>query len=176
MIQEKYRIRPAGVQDKEKIRNLFVQTEANRKNLINSGHVQPAYIEDFVNKVIEQGNMILVENSRNEMELFGEIHCYNTRSAKDENSMKEMIFFSRMENDEIDRETEIVGWLYNEIEKKYKDVFSVEVNTPVKSLHSAEQFLKKGIKIEGNYKARVQNPGHSQNAVLPLSWINPSFN
>lgn len=175
-MKTKYKIRYAKSDDRQKIQQLFIASVANQKNLFNPEMVNPIFVEDFVNKVIDQGNMIVVENLNNELELIGEIHYYNTSVTNGDHYMKEIIFLSRMEGNNDQRETELVEWLYGEIENKHRDVFSVMLNTPVKSMETVKHFVEKGIQIIGNFTGRLSGANHKSITMLPLSWINPSFN
>lgn len=175
-MKTKYRIRAAQPKDRQKIQQLYVASVANKKNIFNPSLVNPLFIDDFVNKVIEQGNMIVVENLNNELELIGEVHYYNTSVSDSEEYMKEIIFSSRVSVENDFSETELIDWLYGEIEKKHQDVFSVVISTPVKNPDSVKKFRRKGIKVNGNYHGRLNMMGNQSQTLLPLSWINPSFN
>ena len=175
-MRSKYRIRQAKPEDKTKIKQLFIQSVLNDKKLLNPENIAPSFINEFVDKVIEQGNMIVVENNNQELELIGEVHYYNTQVTKTEKYLKEINFLSRLEVDNNERETELIEWLYGEIEQNHKDVFIVAISTPVQSITTISHYLQKGIKIGEKYHSRIKNQHQGQRTVLPLSWLNPSFN
>ncbi len=175
MNKKKYKFRTATKDDRDKVQHLFIHSIANEKNIFNPDMVSPAFVDDFVNKIIEQGNMIIVEDATENVELIGEVHYYNTATTKEEKHLKELVFFSRPESDN-EEETAIVEWLYGEIERKHSDVFSVNLSTPVSKPSSVALFMKKGINIEGNYHGRLSKINGKRKLMLPLKWINPSFN
>jgi hypothetical protein len=175
-MKHKFRIRLAQQDDKQKVAELFILSIANKKNLFNTSLVQSSYVNEFVNKTIDRGDMILVENHNNELELIGEIHYYNTDVNSDDRSFRELSFFSRIERKKDEFDTDLIEWLFSEIENKHKDVFSVEITAHVSCSTSMEQYLKKGISAEGNYQGRLKNQNSNYKTLIPLSWINPSFN
>jgi hypothetical protein len=170
-----YKFRTATKDDREKVQQLFIHSVANEKNIFSPEMVKATFIDDFVNKIIDQGNMIIVENRYEGVELIGEVHYYNTSATESEKYLKELVFFSRMEN-ENEEETALFEWLYGEIEQKHSDVFSVGLSMPVSKSDSVALFMQKGINIEGNYRGRLRNVAGKRKVMLPLKWINPSFN
>ncbi len=174
-MKRKYKFRTATKDDCQKVQQLFVNSIATEKNIFSPEMVKSTFVEDFVNKIIDQGNMVIVENNSDELELIGEVHYYNTSASMGEKYLKELVFFSRMEIKSLERETELVDWLYGEIERKHTDVFSVGISTPVSDLSTVAYFMGKGINVKGNYQGRLKNTSN-KNLFLPLKWINPSFN
>jgi hypothetical protein len=170
----KYKIRTATKDDREKIQHLFIRSVACEKNIFSHELVSSSFIDDFVNKVIDEGNMIVIENHASHVEMIGEVHYYNPSAGRDDTCLKELVFFSWKE-EEHEEEHELIEWLYGEIEQKHSDVFSVGISAPVSSLHSILMYQKKGITVEGNYLGRM-NKNCRQKIMLPLKWINPSFN
>jgi hypothetical protein len=171
-----YKIRKARLSDRDQIRMLIRESVAKEKSLINPDMITSAFIEEFVDKVITKGNMLVVENDRLELELIGEVHYYNMGSGKDEDQFQEFSFISRMVFDQHEREKELVNWLFNEVECRHRKVFRVELMSPVCQSSSVELYQKMGLTMEGNVYKRIKNTtGHFQ-TMLPLSWINPSFN
>lgn len=171
----KYRIRLATASDHEKVQSLFIHSVANEKKVLHPSHIKPSFVHDFVHKVIANGHMVIVENQAQELELIGHVHHYNT-PANAEKCLKELVFYSRTEGINEQRETELVNWLFEEIEKKHTDVFNVELTTPVSNLESLILYQQRGIQVEGNHKGRLKKGKNKGRSVLPLSWLNPSFN
>jgi hypothetical protein len=173
---KKFKFRTATKDDRQKVQQLFAHSVANEKNLFNPELVKASFIDDFVNKIIDQGNMIIVENGSDGLELIGEVHYYNTSATESEKYVKELVFFSRLESENDHEETELFEWLYGEIEQKHSDVFSVDLSMPVSKSDSVALFMKKGINIECNYRGRLSKVAGKRKVMLPLKWINPSFN
>lgn len=171
-----YKIRKARLTDRDQIRVLIRESVAKEKSLVHPDMIHAAFIEEFVDKLIVKGNMLVVENEHQELELIGEIHDYNTGSGKDEELFQELSFVSRIVFDQYQREKDIVGWLFNEIESKYSKVFRVELLSPVCQSSSVELYHKMGLTIEGNKHHRIRKRSDNLQTILPLSWINPSFN
>ncbi len=171
-----YKIRTANDADKHKIYSLVRENLASEKNLMNPALVTLGFMEEFVDKQIRKGNMLVVENDLAELELIGEIHDYHAFSVHDDEHapMKEFMFISRLDNTAIEREKQLVNWLYGEIKNKHRDVFRVELNTPVSCTETVDHFIKMGLRIEGNYHSRLKNKNVEVHLTLPLSWINPS--
>ncbi len=176
-MQNKFRIRQAKKDDKAKVIDLFIHSIANKKNLLNASLVESTFVNEFINNAIEQGNLLVVENLENELELIGEVHYYynTTLNSSDEYS-RELTFFSRLERRKEDIDSDLIEWLFGEIEKKHKDVFSVEITTPVRDTACVEAYRERGISIEENYRGRLKNQNDSYKTVVPLAWVNPSFN
>ncbi len=172
-----YKIRTAKDTDKDQIHRLFRESIAREKRLINPALVHNEFMEEFVDKLIEKGHMIVVENNHNELELIGEVHDYCTDEGEEEELvLQEISFFSRIDSTTAERETTLVNWLFGEIKSKHSNVFRVELNAPVSSSASVDHYKKMGLRVEGNYQGRLgTNPGQFT-PLIPLSWANPSFN
>ncbi len=174
-----YKIRTAKDTDKKDIYRLFLEKVTREKKLLNASIVPECFLREFVDKAIKKGNMLVVENNRDEVALIGEVHYYHTngKDSPDENDLlKEFSFFSGTACDPDEQETSLVSWLFGEIEQKHHDVFRVELNTPVCSEASVNFFKKMGLTVEGNYNGRLKNKSPQRQLMLPLSWANPSFN
>jgi hypothetical protein len=174
-MSKSFKFRTATKDDREKVQHLFIHSIVNEKNIFSPNLVSSGFLEDFVNKIIDQGNMIIVENENQHVELIGEVHYYTTTATSEDKNLKELVFFSQPHADP-GHEKELVEWLYSEIENKHSDVFSVGISTPVSDPSSIDLFMQKGIRIKGNYSGRMKHNSSRQNLFLPLKWINPSFN
>lgn len=170
-----YKIRLAKEDDRDEIREMIRQSVATEKKYPDPSFIHPNFIEEFVDKVIAKGNMLVVENSRFELEMIGEIHDY----LIDKNlaiGFKEFSFVSRTGSNHIMGETDPVTWLFSEIKQKYKDVYRVELTTPVRRSSTVEQYKAMGLTVEGNYLGRLKDELSGTCPIIPFSWINPSFN
>ncbi len=171
-----YKIRTANDADKHRIYTLVRESLASQKKLMNPALVTPGFLDEFVDKQIKKGNMLVVENAMSELELIGEVHDYHACNQHDDEHvpMKEFMFISRIDNTACEREKQLVNWLYGEIQSKHRDVFRVELNTPVSCTETVDHFLKMGLRVEGNYLGRLKHKTEEVHLTLPLSWINPS--
>lgn len=173
-----YSIRTAKDADKDKIHQLIRESIAREKQLSNPSLVPNGFMEEFIDKNIRKGNILVVENNLEELELIGEIHDYQATGTTQDDGvfLREFIFFSRLDSTAQNRETELVNWLFGEIEKKHSNVFRVELNTFVKNAASVDHYKKMGLQVEGNFKGRLKNNDGAFQLLVPLSWSNPSFN
>lgn len=169
-----YKIRSANNADKDKIHSLVRESIASVKMISNPSLVSLDFMEEFVDKMICRGMLVVVENDLEEMEMIGEVHDYKYPDDNNEHSLKEFMFFSRLESTAIERETQIINWLYSEIQNKYKDAFRVKINTPVSSSLSVEYYKKMGLTVEANCNGRLKKQHGNQQLLLPLSWMYPS--
>ena len=173
----KFRIRKARKEDKPQVKEVLAHSIANRKNLFSPTSVASVYIDEFVNKAIERGDMILVENHENELELIGEVHYYyNGQTSEKDGYSREITFFSKIDRTNTSEGNELIEWLYGEIEQNHTDVFSVELMAPVLNIDSVNSYKDKGISVETNYNGRLKCGKQGVHTFLPLSWVNPSFN
>ncbi len=176
MMKSLYKIRTANPNDKIKIQDFVRHSIAKDKSLLSPDVVKPGFVEDFVDKIIRKGDMLVVENSQSELELIGEVHYYFTSANAGQEGLKEFTFIPGLGNTQKGNETELVNWLFAEIKKKHKDVFRVELSAFLYHSSSVDHFREMGIVVEGDYQRRLQNKAKRPAAVVPLSWINPSFN
>ncbi len=176
-MENNYKIRTAKDSDKDQIHRLFRESIAREKRLINPALVHNEFMVDFVDKLIDKGHMLVVQNIHNEIELIGEVHDYCASDCQEEElALQEISFFSRFDSTTAERETKLVNWLFGEIQSKHSNVFRVELNAPVSSTASLDHYKSMGLRVEGNYQGRLgANPGQFT-PLLPLSWVNPSFN
>lgn len=175
-MKDKYKIRKATIKDTPQIRQMIRESVAYDKKLINPSSITTGFIEEFVDKVIEKGNMVVVENDHEEMELIGEIHLYNNIAGGQNEALKELAFISRNVFNENSRETELVNWLVREIQSRHQDVFRVKLSAPVCNLQQVDYFMQLGLRIEGKYSCRLSNKSGSSTMVVPVSWINAAQN
>ncbi len=175
-MENNYKIRLANTADRLKIHELIRESIAREKSLLNPSMVNSGFMEEFVDKAIRKGHMLIVENLSDEVELIGEVHYYCSSSNIDEDSVKEFRFFSRTDGGEENREQNLVSWLFGEIQNKHHDVFRVELSTPVCNQSAVDFFRKMGLNVEGNYTGRLKPSHNPYKMMVPLSWTNPSFN
>ncbi len=175
-METQYKIRPATDGDKLKIYALIRESIATDKKIMSPDLISEGFMEEFVDKLIRKGSMLVVENSFSEMELIGEVHDYQTHEQLDheETALKELSFFSRLDRMPGERETNLVNWLFGEIRNNHRDVFRVEVSTPITNSASVDFYKTLGLRIEGNYQGRLKNKPEHLHLNLPLSWINYS--
>lgn len=173
-----YSIRLAKDSDKDQIQALVRESLARKKQLSHTSAVPAVFLEEFVDKVIRKGKMLVVENRCKELELIGEVHDYHPyeRPGEEEPPLKEFHFLSRLDASTAERETALVNWLFGEIQDKHRNVFRVQLHSPVQSAASIDHYQKMGLRVEGNYKGRLNEKTGSFHLLLPLSWDNPSFN
>ncbi len=169
-----YKMRSANNADKDKIHSLVRESIARLKMLSNASLVSLDFMQEFVDKMITRGMMVVVENDLEEMEMIGEMHDYIYPDANDNHPLREFIFFSRLGHTAIERETQIINWLYSEIQDRYKDAFRVKINTPVSSALSVEFYKKMGLTVEENCDGRLKKQHGHRQLLLPLSWMYPS--
>ncbi len=170
-----YKIRPARMDDRNQIRELIRESVAKEKKCLDPALIQADFIVEYVDKIIAKGNMLVVENSRLELEMIGEVHDYFIFANPNE-GFKEFSFVSRNGFNAGDSETELVSWLFSEIQNKHKDVFRVELSAPIRRSSSVEHYKAMGLTVQGNYSGRLKNELSDACPIIPLSWINPSFN
>jgi hypothetical protein len=175
-MQPKYKIRTATQKDTPQIRQLIRESVADEKKLLNPSLVSSNFIDEFVDKVIAKGNMVVVENDNSELELIGEIHLYNALSGRTDEVLKEMAFISRKVFSPGNRETELVSWLFGELQQKHQDVFRVELSTPVCHPGAVAHFINMGLRVEGQFSGRLSAREGAHTTMVPLSWINASNN
>jgi hypothetical protein len=170
-----YTIRPARTDDKEQIREVIRQTIALEKQCLDPRHVKNEFMEEFVDKVIAKGNMIIVENSQFEMEMIGEVHDYFIQGYTGQ-GFRELSFISRLASANEHREIDLINWLFKEIQERYQDVFRVELTSPVVKPSSVEYYKSLGMKVDNRIKGRFYSTSNVSSPMVPLSWMNPSFN
>lgn len=175
-METSYKIRQANDADRHQIYALIRENIATDKKIMSPDLISEGFMEEFVDKLIRKGNMLVVENSFAEMEMIGEVHDYHTHEQMDheEKAIKELSFFSRLDKMPGERETSLVNWLFGEIRNNHQDVFRVKVNTPVTHSSSVDFYKTLGLRIEGNYQGRLKNKPEHLHLSLPLSWINYS--
>ncbi len=175
-MENQYKIRTARDSDKNQIHQVLRDNIARSKRLIDPNLLPPGFLEEFVDKRIKNGRMLIVENGFHEMELIGEVHDYQASDqlTTDDRSLKELSFVSRMDRKQESRETELVNWLFGEIQNKYREVFRVELNTPVSSSATVDHYENMGLAIKGNFRGRLKSKTSTFHPLVPLSWINPS--
>ncbi len=176
-MENQYKIRAARDSDKIQIHQVLRESIAKEKKLIDPNLLPYGFLEEFVDKRIKNGSMLVVENALHEMEMIGEVHDYRTSSSQDSSagqSLQELSFISRTDRNKDNRETDLVNWLFGEIRNNYREVFRVELNTPVSSSATVDHYKNMGLVVKGNYLGRLKSKTTPFHLLVPLSWINPS--
>ncbi|MDR4988283.1 MAG: hypothetical protein RG741_05530 [Bacteroidales bacterium] len=171
-----YTIRTATDADKRRIYELARESIALDKKLNDPLLVPIGVMEEFVDKLVDKGMMLVVENSNHQMKMIGEVHYYHTHDEHEaqEGPLQEFSFFSGNDDSGFEPETELVDWLIAEIQSKHRDVFRVKLNAPVRHSSSIDFFKKIGMRIEGNFNCRLKQKKQEARLLLPLSWTTPS--
>ena len=174
-MNETYRIRPASAEDREQVRDMVRQFVAIEKHCQSPEQITTSYMEEFVDKALMNGHMLVVENQLMEMQMIGHVHDYQTNSSRS-HGFRELHFIPRMSVGEQKAGTTLIEWLFKEVQEKYHDVFRVELTMPLNNTDTPDHFKAMGIHMTGNQKGRFRANGGVVLSVIPLSWMNPTFN
>lgn len=168
-----YKIRLARKSDTDQVQKLVREAICHEKKCLDPMQVQADFIHEYVDKLIARGQMLVVENDTHELELIGEVHDYND-FINPAHLLKELSFISRMDALENYNGKELLRWLFSEIQDKHKDVFRVKMTTQVGELATIEYLRALGFTMSDKLNGRLN--GGISHSLVPLSWMNPSFN
>ena len=168
-----YTIRLAKKSDTDQARKLVREAVCYEKKCLDPLQVQADFIYEFVDKLIARGQMLVVENEAMQLELIGEVHDYYD-FINPEHQLREFFFVSRSDIQDNPRGQELISWLYDEVQHNHKDVFRVSMTASMGQ--AAILGHLNGHKLLRHGKDLVRPGGNGYARLVPLSWINPSFN
>lgn len=174
-MNETYKIRPARAEDMEQVRDMVRQYVALEKHCQNPEQVTSSYMEEFVDKALVKGHMLVIENQLMEMKMIGQVHHYQTNGNPNQ-GFSELHFIPRMSAEKQEAGTNLVEWLFKEVQEKHRDVFRVALTIPLNNDDTVEHFKTMGIHMNASQKGRFRANGGVSVSVIPFSWMNPAFN
>lgn len=174
-MNDTYKIRPARAEDTEQIRDMVRQFVAIEKHCQNPEQITSSYMEEFVDKALVKGHMLVIENQQMEMKMIGQVHHYQTNGNPNQ-GFRELHFIPRMSTDGQETGTTLVEWLFREVQENHQDVFRVALTIPLNNADKVDHFRTMGIQMNMNQKGRFRSSGNVSVTVIPFSWMNPAFN
>lgn len=174
-MNETYKIRPARAEDMEQVRDMVRQYVAIEKHCQNPEQITSSYMEEFVDKALVKGHLLVVENQEMKMKMIGQVHHYQTNGDPNR-GFSELHFIPRMSAEEQETGTNLVEWLFREVQENHQDVFRVALTIPLNNTDKANHFKTMGIHMNANQKSRFRSSGNVSVSVIPFSWMNPAFN
>lgn len=170
-------IRTATPEDKERIKVLYQQVaKAQNGGLARSeDEMTDEYVNEFLNKSLEKGFVIVAEHPDDSNQLVGEVHGYppEVRALKHVISDFTIVIHPEFQGKKIGRTLFTI--FLEEIGRNRPDIGKVELSVRETNTKAMQLFQSMGFLIEGRMEMRIKSRKNLYEADIVMGWQNPNF-
>ena len=168
--------RTAEPEDWPKIKQLHKKVAAQKNGIARwEDEVTDEYVQNFMNKVMESGLMIVALHPENNEDIVGEIHALQSKIRVFNHLMSDLTIAvdPDFQGKKIGRTLFTI--FLEEIATSRPSVGKVELFTRESNLKAISLYQSLGFTIEGRLEMRIKTPEGSYEADIVMGWQNPNF-
>lgn len=176
ILENTYTHRFADLGDEGRIMSLYKTVAGNIGGIAREAEeVTPEYIKSNLEKAIQNGICLVVENPDNDRQFLGEIHCYKLQPAVFNHILSELtiVVHPDFQNQGIGKLLFVSLLKY--IEEVRNDILRVELIVRESNTKAQMFYQKIGFKPEGRFEKRIDTKSGSFEADIPMAWFNKNF-
>lgn len=166
----------ANIEDEEKIYLLYKQVAKQVGGLAREeDEITETYVSTHLQKAIQKGIALVIENPDNKNELLAEIHCYKPEQRVFHHIFSELTIVVHPDFQSKGLGKLIFTSLLKQIEENRLDVLRVELIVRESNVKAIRFYQSMGFKIEGRLEQRIHNVTNEFEADIPMAWINRNY-
>lgn len=171
----KYTVKKGKHSDLHKIITLY-RTVASCSGGIarEAGEVTEAYVVNFIDKSLESGIILTIEDPENPEILIAEIHTYKPGIRVFAHIFSDLTIVVHPDYQGKGIGKLLFRTLLQEIELKHPEIMRVELITRESNKRAIEFYKKLGFSIEGRLEKRICDKNGKLEADIPMGWIRPA--
>ncbi|HEV7330170.1 MAG TPA: N-acetyltransferase [Flavisolibacter sp.] len=168
-----YNVRPATVDDKQGIFELYVNVSGKIGGLARtSEEITYDYINSFTSKALGSGLQFIVENLH-DGSIVGEIHCYKPEPKVFNHILSELTIAVHPDFQSIGLGKMLFQCLLKTVRER-RDILRVELIARESNQKAITFYQKLGFQIEGRLLNRIKGETGFE-ADIPMAWMNDSY-
>ncbi|AKB30017.1 Acetyltransferase [Methanosarcina siciliae T4/M] len=171
----KYVVRGGETSDLHKIVVLY-RTVASRSGGIarEADEVTEAYVRSFIEKSLESGIILAIEDPENPEILIAEVHTYKPGIKVFAHIFSDLTIVVRPDYQGKGIGKLLLGTLLQETISKHSEVMRVELLVRESNKRAIEFYKKLGFNIEGRLENRICDKTGKLEADIPMGWTFPA--
>jgi ribosomal protein S18 acetylase RimI-like enzyme len=168
----KYVVREGKTSDLHKIVALY-RTVASRSGGIarESDEVTEAYVRTFIEKSLEAGIILTIEDPANSETLIAEVHTYKPGIKVFAHVFSDLTIVVNPNHQGKCVGKLLFGALMEKIEAEYPEVLRVELIARESNEKAIDFYKKFGFRVEGRLEKRIYDKTGKLEADIPMGWI-----
>jgi ribosomal protein S18 acetylase RimI-like enzyme len=169
-------IRTAALDDLDKIKSLYQAVARQGDGLARrEDEITDAYIQNFLEKSIEHG-LILVAIHPDDPEAFiGEMHAYKPGIQVFKHVYSDLTIAVHPDFQGKKTGRTLFTIFLEEVGRNRPDIGRVELVTRESNLRAIKFYQSLGFRIEGRLEMRIRTKSGLYEADIPMGWQNPNF-
>jgi ribosomal protein S18 acetylase RimI-like enzyme len=171
-MQMQYIVRGAELSDLYKIMALY-RTVASRSGGIarRAEEVNETYIRNFIERCLETGIILTIEDPDNPEILIAEVHTCSPGIQVFSHLYSDLTIAVHPDYQGKGIGTLIFGTLLDEVESKHPEILRVELIAKESNQRAINFYKKFGFKAEGRLEKRISGNSGELEADIPMAWI-----
>jgi ribosomal protein S18 acetylase RimI-like enzyme len=137
--------------------------------------ISEAYVNNFLEKSLSSGLIIVGENPDDPEELVAEIHAYKAGIKVFNHVFGDLTIVVHPNFQRMKIGRTIFTIFLEEIARNKPDIGRVELIAREGNLKAIELYQSLGFQIEGRLEMRIKTPEGNYEADIPMGWQNPNF-
>jgi ribosomal protein S18 acetylase RimI-like enzyme len=169
-------IRTANVDDLTRIKTLYKEVAHHEGGIVRlEQEITDAYIENFIEKSLANGLIIVAENPNAADQLIAEVHAYKPGIKTFDHVLSDLtlVVHPAFQGKKIGRTVFTI--FLEEIAKERNDIGKVELIARESNRKAIGLYQSLGFSIEGRLEMRIKTSGGSYEADIIMGWQNPNF-
>jgi len=171
----KYVIREGNTSDLHKIVALY-RTVASRSGGIarEADEITEAYVRSFIEKSLESGIILTIEDPEDPETLIAEVHTYKPGIKVFAHIFSDLTIAVHPDYQGKGIGKLLFGTLLQETESKHSEVMRVELLVRESNTKAIEFYKRFGFNIEGRLENRICDKTGKLEADIPMGWTRPA--
>lgn len=133
------------------------------------------YINNNLQKALQTGISLVIDNPNNTNDVIAEIHCYKPEPKVFNHILSELTIVIHPQFQTKGLGKLLFAELLNQVSLTRKDILRVELIARESNRKAIELYTKLGFKIEGRLEKRINTKNGLFEADIPMAWINANF-
>lgn len=168
------RFRKGKLEDLNAIKLLYKEVAKRSGGIARTEEeVTDEYVRGFLEKSIERGLILVIENPDEPSQLIGEIHAYKSPLLIFDNTLGSLTLALHPDFQGKKLGSMIFRMFLDEITNNRPDILRVELWVRESNMRGQRLYQSLGFKVEGRMEKRIKNSDGSYEADIPMGWINP---
>jgi putative acetyltransferase len=168
--------RTAQPEDWQKIKKLHLEVSKQKNGIARWEHeVTDEYVQQFMEKALDGGLMIVAEHPGDPGQLIAEIHASKSKIQVFNHLMSDLTIAVHPEFQGKKIGRTLFTIFLEEIGRNRPDIGKVELVTRESNHRALHLYQSLGFLIEGRLEMRIKTPEGNYEADIPMGWQNPNF-
>jgi putative acetyltransferase len=168
--------RTAVFEDWPKIKALHLEVSKQKTGIARWEHeITDEYVQDFVNKSLDGGLMIVGEHPEDSGQLIAEIHASKSKIHVFSHLMADLTIAIHPEFQGKKIGRTLFTIFLEEIALHRPDIGKVQLVTRESNQRAFHLYQSLGFRVEGRFEMQIKTPEGNYETDIPMGWQNPNF-